>query len=74
VDFSAVPFVDSTAAHTIEGLVEAAHRRKIAIWLTGLSPANEAALAAHGVEPPHVYVEPDISSAQVKALAMLDGG
>ncbi|MBD3769742.1 MAG: SulP family inorganic anion transporter [Rhodobacterales bacterium] len=73
VDFSAVPFVDSTAAHTIEGLVEAAHRRKIAVWLTGLSPANEAALAAHGVEPPHVYVEPDIQTAQTKALAMLDG-
>lgn len=74
VDFSAVPFVDSTAAHTIEGLVDAAHRRKIAVWLTGLSPANEAALAAHGVEPPHVYVEPDIQTAQAKALAMLDGG
>jgi SulP family sulfate permease len=73
VDFSQVPFVDSTAAHTIEGLVEAAHRRKIAVWLTGLSPANEAALAAHGVEPPHVYVEPDIQTAQAKALAMLDG-
>jgi SulP family sulfate permease len=73
VDFSAVPFVDSTAAHTIEGLVEAAHRRKIAIWLTGLSPANEAALAAHGVEPPHVEVAPDIRTAQTKALAMLDG-
>jgi SulP family sulfate permease len=73
VDFSAVPFVDSTAAHTIEGLVEAAHRRKIAVWLTGLSPANEAALAAHGVEPPHVNVEPDIQTAQTKALAMLDG-
>ncbi|MEO1964472.1 SulP family inorganic anion transporter [Hyphomonas sp.] len=74
VDFSQVPFVDSTAAHTIEGLVEAAHRRKIAVWLTGLSPANEAALAAHGVEPPQVNVEPDIKTAQDKALAILDGG
>jgi len=74
VDFSAVPFVDSTAAHTIEGLVEAAHRRRIAVWLTGLSPANEAALAAHGVAPPDVNVEPDIQTAQVKAPAMLDGG
>ena len=74
VDFSQVPFVDSTAAHTIEGLVEAAYRRKIAVWLTGLSPANEAALAAHGVEPPHVNVEPDIKIAQAKALAILDRG
>ncbi|WP_034763374.1 SulP family inorganic anion transporter [Hyphomonas sp. CY54-11-8] len=73
VDFSAVPFIDSTAAHTIEGLVEAAHRRKIAVWLTGLSPANEAALAAHDVAPPHVEVAPDIKTAQAKVLAMLDG-
>ena len=73
VDFSQVPFIDSTAAHTIEGLVEAAHRRKIAVWLTGLSPANEAALAAHGVEAPLVNVEPDISTAQAQALSMLDG-
>ena len=74
VDFSQVPFIDSTAAHTIEGLVEAAHRRKIAVWLTGLSPANEAALAAHGVESPLVNVEPEISTAQAQALSMLDGG
>ena len=74
VDFSQVPFIDSTAAHTIEGLVEAAHRRKIAVWLTGLSPANESALKAHHVGPPDVFLEPDIQTAQVKALAMLDGG
>ncbi len=72
VDFSQVPFVDSTAAHTIEGLVEAAHRHRIAVWLTGLNPATEAALKAHHVGPPDVFVEPDIKTAQVKALAMLD--
>jgi len=74
VDFSQVAFLDSTAAHTIEGLVEAAHRRKIAVWLTGLSPANESALKAHHIGPPDVFLEPDIQTAQVKALAMLDGG
>ncbi|MCA8902150.1 MAG: SulP family inorganic anion transporter, partial [Hyphomonas sp.] len=74
IDFSAVPFVDSTAAHTIEGLVEAAHRRKIAIWLTGLTSATEAALAAQNVAPPLVQVEPDIRTAQTRALALLDGG
>ena len=74
VDFSAVPFIDSTAAHTIEGLVAAAARRKIAVWLTGLNPATEAALKAHKVAPPDVFVEPDIQTAQAKALAMLDGG
>lgn len=74
VDFSAVPFVDSTAAHTIEALVDSAGRRKITVWLTGLNKTTESALAAHGVAPPHVHIEPDIQTAQVKALAMLDGG
>ena len=74
VDFSAVPFVDSTAAHTIEALVDSAGRRKITVWLTGLNKATESALAAHGVAPPHVHIEPDIQTAQAKALAMLDAG
>jgi len=74
VDFSAVPFVDSTAAHTIEALVDSASRRKITVWLTGLNKTTESALAAHGVTPPHVHIEPDIQTAQAKALAMLDAG
>jgi len=74
VDFSAVPFVDSTAAHTIEALVASAGRRKVAVWLTGLNTATAAVLKAHHVAPPDVFVEPDIKTAQVKALAMLDGG
>lgn len=74
IDFSQVPFVDSTAAHTIEGLVSTAHRRRISVWLTGLNPATGIALAAHGIGPPHVHFEEDIRTAQTKALAMLDGG
>lgn len=74
VDFSAVPFVDSTAAHTIEALVDSASRRKITVWLTGLNKTTRSALAAHGVTPPHVHIEPDIQTAQAKALAMLDAG
>ena len=74
VDFSQVPFVDSTAAHTIEGLVATAHRRRISVWLTGLNAATAAALKAHHVGPPDVFVEPDIRTAQAKALALLDGG
>ena len=73
IDFSAVPFVDSTAAHTIEALVGTATRRGIAVWLTGLNAATEAGLKAHHVGPPEVFVEPDIRTAQTRALAMLDG-
>ncbi|MEZ5953045.1 MAG: SulP family inorganic anion transporter [Hyphomonas sp.] len=73
IDFSAVPFIDSTAAHTIEGLVDSAARRKVAVWLTGLNPATEAALAAQGVCPPHVRIESDIATASRKVRAALDG-
>lgn len=72
IDFSAVPFIDSTAAHTVEGLVATAKRRKIAVWLTGLNTATAASLKVHHVAPPDVFVEADIKTAQIKALAMLD--
>ncbi len=65
VDFSAVPFIDSTAAHTVEGLVTSAAHRKVAVWLTGLTPATEAALAAQGVAAPHVSIARDIAEAEV---------
>ena len=35
VDFSAVPFLDSTGANMIEGLAHKAHKRGVALWLTG---------------------------------------
>jgi len=74
IDFSQVPFMDSTAAHTIEGLVHSAMRRRVAVWLTGLNQATTAVLKAHNVAPPEVFVEPDIRTAQAKALAMLAEG
>jgi sulfate permease, SulP family len=70
IDFAAVPFVDSTAAHTIEGLVHQAGRRKVEVVITGASPAVRRDLAAHGIASPAVAFEASIDA----ALARLRGG
>jgi SulP family sulfate permease len=52
IDFSAVPLIDSTAAATIEGFMRKAHRRNVALYITGASAAIRAVLAAQGVGSP----------------------
>lgn len=63
VDFAAVPFVDSTAAKTIEGLAQKAARRGVVVVLTGTSHDLRRALFAHGVKPPLVAYERSIDVA-----------
>nr|WP_295837318.1 SulP family inorganic anion transporter [uncultured Azospirillum sp.] len=57
VDFSAVPFLDSTAANTIEGLAHKAARRGVKVILTGTSHALRQDLFNHGLKPPLVAYE-----------------
>jgi sulfate permease, SulP family len=52
IDFSAVPFLDATAANTIEGLARKAGRRGIRVILAGTSHALREELFAHGAKPP----------------------
>jgi SulP family sulfate permease len=54
IDFSAVSFVDSTGARTIEGLAHKAAQRGVGVYLTGVSAVVRRELAAHGVRPPLV--------------------
>ncbi|GEO81225.1 SulP family inorganic anion transporter [Pararhodospirillum oryzae] len=63
IDFSAVPFLDSTAAKTIEGLAQKAERRGRTLVLTGASIPVRRALLAHGVRPPLVTFAPSIEDA-----------
>jgi SulP family sulfate permease len=67
VDFAAVPFIDATAANTIEGLAHKAGRRNIRVFLTGASRAVRQDLLAHGIRQPLVEYAPDIATA-VEAL------
>lgn len=62
VDFSAVPFVDSTGARTIEALAHKAAGKGVGVYLTGTSDSVEKELAAQGVRPP-----------LVRAAATIDG-
>src|SRR5262249_6998316 len=49
VDFSAVPFLDSTAANAMSRVAVKAKRQGIRLFITGASPAVRRALLTHGL-------------------------
>ena len=63
IDFSAVPFVDSTGAKTIEGLAHKAAQRGVGVTLTGMSEGVKRELAAQGARRPLVNKAPSIDQA-----------
>jgi sulfate permease, SulP family len=63
IDFSAVPFVDSTGAKTIEGLAHKAAQRGVGVTLTGMSEGVRRELAAQGARRPRVMKAPSIEQA-----------
>ena len=63
IDFAAVPFLDSTAANTLEGLARKAARRKVQVVLTGTTHDVREELFAHGIKPPLVRYERSIETA-----------
>ena len=66
IDFTAVPFVDSTGARTIEGLAHKAAKRGVGVYLTGVSAVVRRELAAQGVRPPLVKKAVSIDQALAK--------
>jgi SulP family sulfate permease len=63
VDFTAVPFLDSTGANMIEGLAHKAHRRDVALWLTGASRDIQRVFVTHGLKRPLVHYAASIEDA-----------
>ncbi|WP_374466462.1 SulP family inorganic anion transporter [Ferrovibrio sp.] len=63
LDFSAVPFLDSTAANTIEGVARKAQRNGVTLILTGVPKHVRHVLWAHGVHPPLVRYKRSIDAA-----------
>lgn len=63
VDFSAVPFLDSTGANMIEGLAHKAHKRGVALWLTGASRDIQRVFVPHGLKRPLVHYAAGIEEA-----------
>lgn len=66
VDFAAVPFLDATAANTLEGLARKAAKRHVRVVLTGTNHDVRQELFAHGIKPPHVRYERSIDTALAK--------
>jgi len=73
VDLSAVPFLDATAANTLEGLARKAAKRRVRVVLTGANEEVRAELLVHGVAPPHVDYERSIDAA-LEALRKNEAG
>jgi sulfate permease, SulP family len=80
VDFAAVPFLDSTAAHAMSRVAAKARRRGIRLYVTGASPTVRRALLTHGVSPPRAKYRETIARAVAdiklhgeKAAASPDG-
>lgn len=71
IDFSAVPFLDSTAAATIEGFVRKGHARGAIISITGARPGVRRTLLLHGVHHPMVHFKATIEDAIHDARAKL---
>ena len=63
VDFSAVPFLDSTAANAMSRVAAKAKRQGIRLYITGASPTVRRALLTHGVRPPRARYRETIARA-----------
>nr|WP_319483058.1 SulP family inorganic anion transporter [uncultured Cohaesibacter sp.] len=70
VDFSAVPFLDSTGANMIEGLAHKAYKQGISLWLTGANRDIRRSFIRHGIRKPLVRyaatIEEALKTAQTK--------
>jgi SulP family sulfate permease len=63
VDFSAVPFLDSTAANAMSRVAAKAARQGIRLYITGASPTVRRALLTHGVTRPRTVYRETIARA-----------
>jgi SulP family sulfate permease len=63
IDFTAVPFLDSTAANAISWVATKAKRQGIRLYVTGASPTVRRVLLTHGVSPPRARYRKTIARA-----------
>ncbi|MFC7047877.1 SulP family inorganic anion transporter [Emcibacter nanhaiensis] len=69
IDFSAVPFLDSTAASTLEGLAHKVQRQGSELYFSGTSSSVRKDLASFGLTPPLVHYETSVENAMAKFQA-----
>lgn len=63
VDFSAVPFLDSTGANMIEGLAHKAAKQGVSLWLTGATRDIQRVFVTHGLRRPLVHYAATVDEA-----------
>jgi SulP family sulfate permease len=69
IDFSAVPFIDSTAANAIESVARKAHKNGVLLLVSGASAETTKTLTAHGVQGPEVRFVTSLDDAVAAAHA-----
>ena len=73
VDFSAVPFLDSTGANMIEGLAHKAQKQGVALWLTGATRDIQRVFVTHGMKRPLVNYSVSVDEALIRVRNGADG-
>jgi len=69
IDFSAVPFIDSTAANTIAGVARKAARHHVLTFVSGTTETTQRLLERHGANTTLVRFEPTLEQAIAAAHA-----
>ena len=64
-----MPFIDSTAANTIEAIARKAERHGVLTFASGATEATQRLLERHGAKAPRVRFEPNLEAAIAKAHA-----
>jgi SulP family sulfate permease len=72
VDFSAVPWLDSTACMAVLGFTRKAARAGAAVYLTGANPRVRRTLLAHGARRPEVRFRRSVADGIASARERLD--
>lgn len=73
VDFSAVPFLDSTGANMIESLAQKAQKQSVKLWLTGATPEVQRVFVTHGLKRPFVHYVATVDEALIRVVNGADG-
>jgi len=63
VDFSSVPFLDSTGANMIEGLAHKAQKEGVMLWLTGATRNIQRVFVTHDLKRPLVHYAATVNEA-----------
>lgn len=72
IDCTDVPFLDSTAASVIEGLVRKAERAGVRVFLAGLRPDMRRLLEAHDLHAPRVVYSATVDAAMTEIKAQTE--